>query len=301
LETGHEPKLMKDGTSGTYLLEDPFGAPVAIFKPLDEETNCPNNPKGNSKFDSREDLIEPGKQGYREVCASLMAQYFDFHIPKTALVTISTNSIQKVGSLCEFVDANFSKNVADYGSGIFPMREVHLIGVFDILTLNCDRNEENILVRKSIDGSMKLVGIDHGRIIPESLNIAWCDWVWYDWKQCKQGFTPDMLRFIENYDVEDFISKINSVDEFTEVALNNLRLGSLVLKTGVKLGLSLHEIASVIVRIDLDENSDLENLVIQGEEEMKRKNKSKMENDFFEIMEVLIEEHMLRSTTSVLN
>jgi len=30
----------------------------------------------------------------------------------------------------------------------FNLREVHKIGILDIRVINCDRNEENILVRK---------------------------------------------------------------------------------------------------------------------------------------------------------
>ena len=38
--------------------------------------------------------------------------------------------------------------VANYGYGVFQTDEVHKIGILDIRILNCDRNEENILVKK---------------------------------------------------------------------------------------------------------------------------------------------------------
>ena len=39
-------------------------------------------------------------------------------------------------------------NVGNYGSGLYPSTEARKIAILDIRILNCDRNEENILVRK---------------------------------------------------------------------------------------------------------------------------------------------------------
>ena len=39
-------------------------------------------------------------------------------------------------------------NAGDYGSSLFSIEEVHKIAILDIRILNCDRNEENILVKK---------------------------------------------------------------------------------------------------------------------------------------------------------
>lgn len=40
------PKLIADGISGSYFLENIDREKVAIFKPLDEEPFAPHNPKG---------------------------------------------------------------------------------------------------------------------------------------------------------------------------------------------------------------------------------------------------------------
>jgi hypothetical protein len=40
--------------------------------------------------------------------------------------------------------------VGNFGPKVFGVREVHKIGILDIRVLNCDRNEENILVKKII-------------------------------------------------------------------------------------------------------------------------------------------------------
>lgn len=39
-------------------------------------------------------------------------------------------------------------NVGNFGSGLYPSIEAKKIAILDIRILNCDRNEENILVRK---------------------------------------------------------------------------------------------------------------------------------------------------------
>ena len=47
----------------------------------------------------------------------------------------------------------------NYGASIFPVEEVHKIAILDIRILNCDRNDENILVqlnKKDIFGSKNI-------------------------------------------------------------------------------------------------------------------------------------------------
>ncbi len=44
---GLKPKLTDEGTSGTYEMRSQQKKKVAIFKPIDEEPNAPNNPRGN--------------------------------------------------------------------------------------------------------------------------------------------------------------------------------------------------------------------------------------------------------------
>lgn len=36
--------------------------------------------------------------------------------------------------------------VGDFGDSLYPVEDVHSIGILDIRVLNCDRNEENILI-----------------------------------------------------------------------------------------------------------------------------------------------------------
>ena len=53
---------------------------------------------------------------------------------------------KKYGSLQRFIDK--SEVAENFSSDIFDIEQVHKIGVLDIRILNCDRNDENILVLK---------------------------------------------------------------------------------------------------------------------------------------------------------
>jgi hypothetical protein len=62
-------------------------------------------------------------------------------------INITDNLVKKkYGSLQRFI-----KNTevsANYGSDVYRVDEIHKIGVLDLRILNCDRNDENILVLK---------------------------------------------------------------------------------------------------------------------------------------------------------
>lgn len=45
--SGLNPRLVDDGTSGTYEMRNTLKQKIAIFKPIDEEPFAPNNPRGH--------------------------------------------------------------------------------------------------------------------------------------------------------------------------------------------------------------------------------------------------------------
>jgi hypothetical protein len=77
-------------------------------------------------------------------------------------------SFGKVGSLQAFVKSEGP--VENFSSNLFSKDEVHKIGILDLRILNLDRNASNILVQKS-GSSYKLIPIDHGLSIPDSLEV----------------------------------------------------------------------------------------------------------------------------------
>ena len=59
---------------------------------------------------------------------------------------ISDIYTRKYGSLQKFIEK--SEVAANFSSNIFDIEQIHKVGVLDIRILNCDRNDENILVLK---------------------------------------------------------------------------------------------------------------------------------------------------------
>lgn len=74
--------------------------------------------------------------------------------------------------------------VANYGPSMFPVKDVHRIAILDIRILNCDRNDENILISKkrkennnnrlslNAEYDFRLIPIDHGLSFPDCFEIC---------------------------------------------------------------------------------------------------------------------------------
>ncbi len=86
------PELAFEGTSGTYFLKGARKAPLAVFKPIDEEANAPNNPRGFvAKFGTpslRKGVLS-GEACVREIAAYLIDKEGFSGVPETVLVAIS--------------------------------------------------------------------------------------------------------------------------------------------------------------------------------------------------------------------
>eukprot|EP01006_Ploeotia_vitrea_P037286 TRINITY_DN66112_c9_g4_i2.p1 TRINITY_DN66112_c9_g4~~TRINITY_DN66112_c9_g4_i2.p1 ORF type:complete len:710 (+),score=349.58 TRINITY_DN66112_c9_g4_i2:249-2378(+) len=175
----------------------------------------------------------------------------------------------KVGSLQEFVD--YDEMAGDLAPQTFPVREVHKIGLLDIRMVNTDRNDANILVKRKRGTDVTLVPIDHSYSLPDVLEIAWTDWVWLGWPQAKVPFDEETKRWVDNLDVARDMHELRTKFNVREECLTLMRICNTLLKKGVKAGLNLYEIASILCRSDLDEPSQLEIICAQATALMKRR------------------------------
>lgn len=141
--------------------------PTAVFKPHDEEslplefTFTGPVPLGKE--------IKPGLlygEGYLKEIAAYLLDHEHFHgVPATALFHWShplfyhNDLVSKTGSLQRYVTHLCTSE--DMGWSLFPVEEVHKIGILDCRILNTDRHMGNILVVKSGSTSYRLVPIDH--------------------------------------------------------------------------------------------------------------------------------------------
>ena len=148
----------------------------------------------------------------------------------------------KIGSLQVFSD-NLGP-IENFSSDIFHADEVHKIAILDLRMLNLDRNLCNILVRcdKGCEGNLenyKLVPIDHGLSIPDTLAINSYELAWLSFAQANEPFSQKTLNFIEQLDIEEDIRLLQYYLPFRSECLRNMRISSTLLKIGAKAGLSL--------------------------------------------------------------
>ncbi len=81
----------------------------------------------------------------------------------------------KIGSLQSFVKSEGP--IENYSADLFDADEIHKIAVLDLRIMNLDRNTENILVQR-VGSGYRLVPIDHGLCIPDSLEVCSYDLAW---------------------------------------------------------------------------------------------------------------------------
>lgn len=197
LEKGNQPVRSSEGSGGAYFMQDSSGQKyVSVFKPIDEEPMAVNNPQGLPLTINGEGLkkgTRVGEGAFREVAAyildhsrvgwrSICSDEQGFAgVPPTLMVKCQHNGFYypegndyssraiKIGSLQMFMENCGS--CEDMGPCLFPVDEVHKISVLDIRLANADRHAGNILVHRDADnGEIKLIPIDHGYCLPESVS-----------------------------------------------------------------------------------------------------------------------------------
>jgi hypothetical protein len=232
-------KLATSGVGGTYFVSGINDkAPIAVFKPIDEEPGAPNNPKAIEGFIP---MLEHGSGAHREVAAYKLGGHF-VNVPETHYIEATTpEGKTKLGSLQKFVSSD--GDCSDFGANKFSVESVHRLGVFDISILNMDRNDENLLVQKSDDESgWKLIPIDHTYCFPNKVDSYFN---WQYWSQSKKPFSPEMLALISGINplANAHILLETGIDE---ESVRNVLASTLLLQKGAEKGLNLFQIASMV-------------------------------------------------------
>jgi hypothetical protein len=132
----------------------------------------------------------------------------------------NTNLIKKkYGSFQRFVKSN--DVAANFASSLFSTSQVHRIGVLDIRILNCDRNDENILVAKKKDKNgksyYKLTPIDHSLSFPDCIKIQEYEMCWMGWDQARTPFSQEILQYIKKINVLEDIKRLSQSIKMREV------------------------------------------------------------------------------------
>mgnify|MGYP001288165447 FL=1 len=266
---GLEPQLASDGSGGTYFLRAKDGKALAAFKPLDEEPGAENNPRGivgRRGHTSLRKGIVSGEAWKREIAAYILDHGFA-SVPACVQAEVRHERFSKVktGSLQVF--AKHDEVASDVSSSLFPVEQVHKIALLDLYLMNTDRNDANILVRygeKRDPSTIELIPIDHGYALPDVLEVGWCDWCWLSWKQIREPLSKKTLHCIKKIGktLEKDVSRLRKELDIREECLVTLRIMTrLLLRCLVKGGLSIHDVASIASRNDLDLPSELETIV----------------------------------------
>lgn len=85
-------------------------------------------------------------------------------------------ALPKVGSLQSFI--NSEGPIENFSPDLFCADEIHKIAILDMRIFNLDRNTDNILVQKFGENEYRLVPIDHGLSIPDTLEVCSYDIAW---------------------------------------------------------------------------------------------------------------------------
>ena len=239
---------------------------------MDEEPFAPHNPRGyTGKLNDpgfRKGILS-GESAEREVAAYLLDSEGVYKVPLSVYVEMmgfKSNGIKR-GSLQSFV--SHSDVAGNFGTGMFPVREVHKIGILDLRLLNCDRNENNILVQRS-KGASKMIPIDHGLCLPDCIEIYDYEVVWMSWPQSHEPFGNEELEHILSIDVYKDLKLLRSRLNIREKCLRNFLAVNILLKQAAFYGFTLNQIGMMVYRVQEDEPSMLQKLLQQSRDLHKR-------------------------------
>lgn len=288
----NSPEICSEGVNGTYFLKDENGDKIFVFKPVDEEGN--NSPKNETKENNIIPTagVKEGEAAIREVAAYLLDREGFFGVPKTHMVTIQHHFKEpKTGSLQEFIEND--GNAEDFGSRIFPVKEVHKIGVLDVQIMNIDRHAGNVLIKESDSPkNIKLVPIDHGFSLPDNLEVPWFEWM--NWSQSKIPFDDETKSYINRIDIEKDAQLLQALGVRNE-CIKTMKISTKLLKHAVTHNKTLYDIGSIICRnvSKPDEPSSLELLCEKAQQLCQTsRGMESAEDDFFSKLELVMDEFM---------
>ena len=118
--------------------------------------------------------------------------------------------------------------------------------------------------------SYALILIDHGYCLPSKLLINEIDWAWFYYPQVNRAVHPEIKKHLSELDVEAILKNVLSQVDLSGDAQFLVRVSHQLVVDGVAAGLTLHEIALIVARINDDEPSVLEKVLEEAEENAHR-------------------------------
>lgn len=259
------PRLAPSGVNGTYFIRDRTGKNIAVFKPMDEEENMPNNPRGRmAEYDPTKKLIRAPRRGHlqgtgwkKEVAAWLIDQGKIAGVPETVVLSVrfprtprSPESILKQGSLQQFVRGESADGLSYDQMLALPPRAVHRLAILDLIIGNADRHWGNCFW----DGK-SLIPIDHGISLLDSLDFrpdnpqptSEMDCLWSELPQLKEQLGQDLAKWASSLNGEEIARDLRKALDFPESSIRELKIRLMILQKALQRGFSLSEIAPMFL------------------------------------------------------
>ncbi len=213
LNKGFHPERINVGTFETYVLRDDLGLPFAIFKP--------------GLFDIEREI--------RREFAAYALDYENFAgVPYTIITTLSHPLFGTRKGVCQ---AFFPGHpVTNEEISFIDHASVRRVAIFDMRFLNIDRHQSNLLVSNS-----KVIPIDHHLMLPS--HFGTCFFSWSNWKAAHTPFSEDEARYVANLNPEKDRAILLEEIGIDLVAANLCFFATTLLKIGVELKLTAHQLS----------------------------------------------------------
>jgi hypothetical protein len=85
----------------------------------------------------------------------------------------------------------------------------------------------------------RLIPIDHGMSIPETLEVCSYDLIWLSFSQANKPFSQKSLNYIKSIDIMKDINLLEDIFKFRPICLRNMRISTTLLKKSAEAGLTL--------------------------------------------------------------
>jgi len=226
--------------------------------------------------------LRPGESAHKEVAAYLLDHNNLAGVPFTTLVRLfgaeRWGSEGKIGSLQLYV--GHEHDSWELSPSLYSKTDVHSIALLDLRLLNMDRHGGNILVRRNnfnygannrsaspvtvttknvnncqlennlSEGNqnpLKLVPIDHGFCLPDSVegDDLWFEWM--SWPQARLSVDARLQRYVKEIDVEEDSAVLRGLG-LGEEAVRTMMICSVLLQQAVLKGLSPLQIAEILCK-----------------------------------------------------
>ncbi|XP_004295959.1 PREDICTED: probable phosphatidylinositol 4-kinase type 2-beta At1g26270-like [Fragaria vesca subsp. vesca] len=142
----------------------------------------------------------------------------------------------------------------------FWVHDLHKTSQLDIRLSNTDRNLGNIL--RAPEGH--LLPIDHGYCLPNKYGDVTIEWLY--WDQAKLPYGSDVIEYVNTLDAEIDIQLLKRYGwNIPHGCARTLRISTMLLKKGVKRGLSPFDLGSILSRTGYNTLSLIEKIMQEVE------------------------------------